>query len=258
MTNNNCLRRRRFAYFIKRNSLYIAVGLCLAILGGAFSLAAHRDKPSPDHPAESSLDERLSQAETPSPAGTAEAILTPRPAHTAAPQGMGEAAHSFSPTALPTVMPQLTPAPSVSPAPERKLMSPPADGRLIRVFSMDGLIWSKTLKQWMTHSGVDIAAQKGSDVRAVAAGTVERVYEDDMMGVTVVIDHGAFKTVSSGLKKEPPVSEGQNVEARALIGYIGDTAISECAEESHLHFEVTVGGVPVDPEGYVLFRKLED
>lgn len=239
--------------FIRRNSLFIAVGLCLALLGGVFAVTAGRDGRIPEAPAESSLDEQLSNAESPSPTERA-----PYSSH--APRGTKAPDKAYSPE--PTVMPELTPGPSLSPAPresaERKPWNPPVDGRLIRVFSMDGLIWSKTLGQWMTHSGVDIAAQKGSEVRAVAAGTVERVYDDDMMGTTVIIDHGGgIKTVSSGLKKEPPVAEGQSLEERALIGVIGDTAISECAEESHLHFEVLREGAPVDPEGFVVFRRIE-
>ena len=91
---------------------------------------------------------------------------------------------------------------------------------------MDCLIYSKTLGQWMTHSGVDIAAPKGTEVRTVDAGTVKRVYDDDMLGTTVVIEHAnGLTTVYAGLKKEPPVMEGDAVNARDLIGYIGDTAI---------------------------------
>ena len=164
-------------------------------------------------------------------------------------------------TPAPTPDPDFTPAPSAKPAEpsENPMLSSPADGSVIRVFAMDCLIYSKTLNQWMTHPGVDIACPKGAEVRCVAAGTVERVYTDDMLGVTVVISHdNGMSTVYSNLKEQPPVAEGQSVESRALIGYIGDTALSECAEQAHLHFELRVDGVPQDPAKFVLFPSMPE
>ena len=109
----------------------------------------------------------------------------------------------------------------------------------------------------MTHPGVDIAAPKGAEVRTVAAGTVERVYTDDMLGVTVVIAHdNGMRTVYSNLKEAPPVAEGQRVESRAVIGCIGDTAISECADRAHLHFELYIGDSLADPQKYMTFPSM--
>ena len=154
----------------------------------------------------------------------------------------------------------MTPAPSETTVPKDQdsKWTSPVDGKLIRSFAMDCLIYSKTLGQWMTHSGVDIAAVKGSEVRAVDSGIVKRVYDDDMLGTTVVIEHkNGLITVYSGLKKETAVKEGDTVAPRDLVGYIGDTAISECAEESHLHFEVWKDEKPVDPKIYITFKTAE-
>lgn len=237
-------RRMRFTAFMKTNGIYVAVFLCLAIVGGliAFLPTGSGREQAKEEPAGHSLDERLN-----------EAAATPGAKPTARPIFPGR---SEVPSAEPTFIPELTPAPSASPEPtsENKLSSP-VEGKLVKPYSMDALIYSKTLRQWMTHSGADIAAPKGSEVRAVAAGSVERVYEDDMLGTTVIIDHGSFKSVYSGLKKEVPVKEGDAIPARAVIGELGDTAISECADESHLHFEIWRNGSPVDPESIVLIAK---
>ena len=240
------MRRRRFTEFMKGNGIYIAVFLCLAMIGGLIAfLPAGGTKSEAgrikDEPAGHSYDEKLGDI-TPSP--TALPIRTPRP--TAA----------ITPTAEPTLMPELTPAPTKAPAEDAPVkLNSPVDGKLLKPYSMDALIYSKTLRQWMTHSGVDIAAPKGAEVRSIAAGTVTQVYDDDMLGTTVVIDHGSYKSVCSGLKKEVAVKEGDALQSRALIGYVGDTAISECADQSHLHFEIWRNGSPIDPESMVLIAK---
>lgn len=244
--NNSAQRRLRAAAFLRKNGLIIAAALCLAVLGGFSALILGSGKKGPEAPAESSLDERLGEAANsarPTEQSAWIPFFTNKPDKPSA-------------TPAPTVIPDITPAPSVSPGPTEPVKyNSPVDGRLIRPYSMDGLIYSKTLDQWMTHSGVDVAAVKGAEVRSVAAGAVERVYKDDMLGVTVVIDHGGFKTLYCGLKEDPPVKEKDKVEAGSLIGYVGNTALFECSEESHLHFEVIKEGRHVDPEAFVLFKK---
>ena len=65
----------------------------------------------------------------------------------------------------------------------------PAKGEIIGNFSLEVLAYDETMGDWRTHSGVDISAQPGTRVLAMSSGTVRRVYEDDLMGSTVVIDH---------------------------------------------------------------------
>ena len=241
-------RRLRASIFLRKNGIYIAIALCLAVIGGISAVMLGGSGESPEAPAGQSLDERLGEA-----SNTAAPTKAPSPTPSPAPHGGRTAADD---TPAPSLIPDITPAPSASPAPGITVnWTPPVDGRLIRVYAMDCLIYSKTLGQWMTHSGVDIAAPKGTEVRSVDAGRVVKVYDDDMLGTTVVIEHpNGVTTVYAGLKKDPPVKTGDTVAARGVIGYIGDTAISECAEESHLHFEIRVAGKPVDPRGYIVFK----
>ncbi|MBO4563219.1 MAG: peptidoglycan DD-metalloendopeptidase family protein [Clostridia bacterium] len=242
-------RRRRISLFLRRNALFIAAILCLAALGGvsAFLLSGR----SGEAPAGRSGDERLSEAERTNPPH--EEVLTARPTEAE------PAAPTPGPSPKPTVIPDMTVRPIETPPPEGTTQwNSPVKGRLIRSYAMDHLIYSKTLGQWMTHRGVDIAAPIGTEVRSIEAGTVQSVYDDDMLGTTVIIAHeGGVSSVYSGLKKDPPVKEGDAVEARGLIGYVGDTAISECSEESHLHFELLLNDIPVDPRMCVLFAEDE-
>ena len=65
----------------------------------------------------------------------------------------------------------------------------PLQGQTVAVYAMDSLTYNQTTRDWRVHNGVDIAAEAGSSVCAAAAGEVYSVYEDETMGMTVVIRH---------------------------------------------------------------------
>ena len=264
--------RLRTAIFFRRNGLYLSAFACLAVLGIAaavlFSLGGE-DKPTP---VGRSDDERLAQVvntptpkptASPSPSAEVRNAETPRPERTPyshavniTPAPSAKLRETAVPADSPAPIPDITPHPELTADPQLSRLQPPVDGHIIRVFAMNSLIYSETLKQWMTHSGVDIAAKKGDEVYSVLAGTVENVYSDDMLGVTVVIRHAnGLISCYSSLKDEPPIKAGDRVKDRQVIGYIGDTAISECAERSHLHFELHYDGSPIDPQSIITFNK---
>lgn len=98
------------------------------------------------------------------------------------------------------------------------------------------------------HKGIDIGASEGSNIVAVASGTVKTVAYNSARGNYVVIDHGGGKeTWYQHMQTTALVKQGESVSAGTLIGYVGQTGISKGA---HLHFEVHIGGTPVDPLQY--------
>ena len=128
----------------------------------------------------------------------------------------------------------------------------PVSGQIENVYSVDALIYNKTMADWRTHDGLDITAQLGDVVLSVSAGTVKQVFDDDMFGTTVVIDHGnGVCSVYSNLAATPTVSVGQSVGVGEIIGSVGDTALCESGEVSHLHFAMTKDGESVDPAEYL-------
>ena len=128
----------------------------------------------------------------------------------------------------------------------------PVKGAIASPFSLEVLAYDETMGDWRTHSGVDISAEKGTRVLAMSSGTVRRVYEDDLMGTTVVIDHGeGLVSYYHNLSKSPTVSEGDAVVTGTVIGAVGDTALAESGRPAHLHLEVTLDGRPVDPVDYL-------
>lgn len=132
------------------------------------------------------------------------------------------------------------------------LIVSPLTGETVTAFSVAELLYSETLCDWRTHDGVDIAAAPGTQVLAACSGTVLSVADDDLMGTTVIIDHGGgFETVYANLQSVPTVSPEQYVSAGQVIGSVGETALAESAVAPHLHFAVTKDGKPFDPGDFL-------
>lgn len=124
----------------------------------------------------------------------------------------------------------------------------PVSGSVERGHSVDALAYDVTLRDWRTHTGIDIDAPDGSTVTATRSGTVESVESDDLYGTVVTIDHGdGTKAVYASLAPEPPVAAGDSVEAGYIIGAVGTSALAEVGQGSHLHFAVFADGQSVDP-----------
>ena len=128
----------------------------------------------------------------------------------------------------------------------------PLVGEVTQAHSTETPVFSNTLNEWRVHTGIDISANDGDEVYAAERGSVSRVYSDPLLGRTVEISHeGGIVTQYSNLSSEVNVKVGDEVECGTLIGRIGDTSISELAEEPHLHFEMLVDGVSVNPLDYI-------
>ncbi|MFM8304558.1 MAG: M23 family metallopeptidase [Actinomycetota bacterium] len=94
------------------------------------------------------------------------------------------------------------------------------------------------------HPGIDIGAAPGTPVRAAAAGTVLVAEDSGGYGKAVVLDHGSSLATVYGHLLSLIVAPGQRVAAGEVIGYVGSTGLST---GPHLHFEVRLRAVTVDP-----------
>lgn len=139
--------------------------------------------------------------------------------------------------------------------PEEKLtLAAPTVGSMMNGHSHDTPVFSSTLEEWRVHTGIDISTEDSAPVLAAADGVVSAMYDDPMLGRTVVITHSQnIKTVYSNLTVDDAtfVSVGDTVKRGDRIGTVGDTSISELAEEPHLHFEVKLGEEAVNPLDYM-------
>ncbi len=128
----------------------------------------------------------------------------------------------------------------------------PVNGEVINPFSNGDLVKSDTLHVWKTHDGADIAADTGSQVKAMNRGEVTKIWEDPLWGCCITIDHGnGIEGHYYNLSKAVTVEEGDKVESGQVIGSVGDTAQIEAAEASHLHFGVKRNGSWIDPITYI-------
>ncbi|MDR0862263.1 MAG: M23 family metallopeptidase [Oscillospiraceae bacterium] len=119
-------------------------------------------------------------------------------------------------------------------------------------YAVDELVYSKTMGDWRTHPAIDISGALGMKVTACADGVVESIATDDMLGTTVVIDHGfGLKSVYANLAGTPNVETGNKVALGAVVGSIGDTALGETGDVTHLHFAMTLNGEPCSPLDYL-------
>ena len=124
----------------------------------------------------------------------------------------------------------------------------PVEGEIVREFAKDSLIYSETLQEWTTHTGIDIKADKTTVVKVAEAGTIKSIKNDPRYGLTIVIEHDdQYQTIYSNLLTSEFVVEGEKVEKGQAIGTVGNTAVFEIADEPHLHFEIWKDSLPVDP-----------
>lgn len=138
------------------------------------------------------------------------------------------------------------------PQPQARETVLPVSGEVLNNYAMDKLTYNATTKDWRVHSGVDLAAEPGTPVKAAKSGTVASIYDDDYYGMTVTLSHGdGYTSYYSNLDSGILVEVGQTVEAGDSIGSVGTTALMESGDASHLHFAVTCGGAPIDPANFL-------
>jgi murein DD-endopeptidase MepM/ murein hydrolase activator NlpD len=102
--------------------------------------------------------------------------------------------------------------------------------------------------QLKMHYGLDIAARTGTPVVAAANGIVSKVATLPDYGKLVVIDHGYGYQTCYGHNSKILVKVGQRVKRGERIADVGNTGRST---GSHLHYEVRLNGVPVNPRTYL-------
>ena len=99
------------------------------------------------------------------------------------------------------------------------------------------------------HKGFDISAKEGTLVLATADGVVTFVGNKGLLGNVIVIDHGHGLVTRFGHCQKFLKKRGQKVKRWEPIALVGNTGRST---GPHVHYEVHLNGIPVNPEKYIL------
>lgn len=141
---------------------------------------------------------------------------------------------------------------SSMPQSQKLLYLLPVSGEVLNEFSGTKPVKSKTMGDWRLHTGVDLAAKKGTSVRASAEGKVSKIYNDDLWGTTIEIEHpDGTITIYSNLNSKVYVEKGQSVESGQSIAKVDSSAKVELSENEHLHFAAKRDGKYIDPMSIV-------
>lgn len=230
------MKNKRFSKFFAGKGFYIALILCLAVVGfGTWAILEFTD-----------TGLRVT-AEMPNPD---EDVFNPQTPAISPGSNAGENNPENNQGENPIATQKPTSNPEAKPAPKSFMW--PVSGDISMPYSVDALIYSPTMADWRTHGGMDISSDIGTAVSAIAAGTVVDVEKDGMDGTSVTIEHGGdLVSVYANLDTAVLVSIGDNVEMGDLIGEVGETSINEAGRESHLHLEMMLNGSSVDPLDYL-------
>ena len=239
----------RVGDFMEGRGFYIVLTLCVAAIGisGYYLFSS----------LQTGGEETAVSAPTQVVVAVSPTVEAVKPTVTASPTP--SATPTPAPSEAPSAAPSATPAPAQTPAEETTAPAQAADffiwplrGQVVADWSLEVLAYDETMGDWRTHSGVDIAASVGTNVLAISAGTVQGVYDDDLMGTCVVVDHGdGLTSTYCNLSAKPTVSEGDTVSTGTVLGVVGETAIAESSRPSHLHLEMAQDGKAVDPVSYL-------
>jgi len=117
----------------------------------------------------------------------------------------------------------------------------PVNGRITSGF---GYRYHPVLHYRRLHTGVDIAAPAGTPIYAAGGGEVVSAGWRGGYGNAVIIDHGGGRATLYGHMRAVAVHAGQVIKGRQVIGFVGMTGI---ATGPHVHYELRINGVPVNP-----------
>lgn len=244
--------------FLDKRGFYIVLILCIAIVGATAVFVTTHNVAVPEvddsvlniPPEESEMSSAVNNNQDKPSAQSSENDPTAAGGQKPASGSPEVAAATPAKQSTPQEKTGSTPAPPKTENTQKFIM--PVFGEVSYDYAQDKLVYSRTLEEWRTHSGVDLAADRGVVVKATADGVVSDIKNDPRLGVTIIVDHlNGIKTVYANLASDDMVSPNQKVKQGDVIGCVGNTAAFESAEQPHLHFEVLKNDEPVNPLDYL-------
>ncbi len=217
---------------MKLNRSAVVGGCVLAaavVIISAVAIASNRAK------------QNVGDDDTDTPITVPDEIIVPTPEETTPP----------AVTEQPSSTPETTPSTPVEDTLPSFVL--PVSGALFKKHDPSLQVSSNTMNDYRVHLGIDIVTSESAPVYAAADGTVDKIWSDVRMGYCLAIKHsGDCYTIYKNLAEVLPegIAEGVSVRSGQLIASVGESAMVEIADEPHLHFEMTVADLGVDPLEY--------
>lgn len=128
-----------------------------------------------------------------------------------------------------------------------KVLSLPVEGEVILPYSMDSTVYFETLDSYKCNPGMLLQGEQGTSVFSAYEGVVESINETKEYGTVVTVDMGNGYKAIYGQMMNLAVREGDNVAKAQMLGQIGTVSSYYKMEGSHLFFEITKDGRPINP-----------
>ncbi len=157
-----------------------------------------------------------------------------------------DTASSYNDMASDNMSSALPTADNVSSVPYSNTHTKPVEGEIIKSFSNEELLYSKTFGDMRLHTGIDIACEKGTSVSACGDGKIINIDESGHYGTVLTLELGNGLIVKYSSLTDLQVKVGDTVNSGDIIGKTGIIP-AECNDEDHLHLEVYKDDIPVDP-----------
>lgn len=128
----------------------------------------------------------------------------------------------------------------------------PVPGEIIMHYNMDNTVYFQTLDQFKYNPAVIFAAPQGSEVLACADGQVTKIYQNEEIGVALVLDLGNGYEVTYGQLATYNTELGDYVTEGQIIGTVAGPTKYYVTEGNNLYFAMKKNGTAINPEG--MFR----
>lgn len=123
----------------------------------------------------------------------------------------------------------------------------PVVGNIIMNYSMNEVVYYKTLNQYRYNPSIVIEANVGDPITAAADGQVVSIRNNVETGGTIICDLGDGYQLTYGQLENFAVSEGDYVNQGDLLGFVAEPSIFYSEEGSNVYFKMTKDGEPVNP-----------
>lgn len=123
----------------------------------------------------------------------------------------------------------------------------PAEGTIIKNYSMEKLVYFETLDQYKCNPAILIGLEPGSDVLCGAKGVVTAISESEELGNSILVDIGDGYQLRYAQLSAPTVQVGDLVEEGAVLAKVAEPTIYYSAEGCNLYFQVLQDGETVNP-----------